>query len=765
MDLLNSSGPNSRGRGRGRGRKDMTPGERVANWVNEREARRLNKERWSGRSGNNSRAQSDMTDAGEASLNSAPDATEQEISGDRSKQKKHGVALYVPPSLRRKNVSTSESPSCAESPDNSSSSAQQTSCHADSHLPQASSDAAVSRLSGMEQPVESVDDCKQRARSDKIENSGDAQPASVKQRGRGRGKKKPEMEIYVPRALREAKRTPKPGKPSSWESNSLKVEQHITGQFSTPEEVVDNTVCEDSNTSLPADPFTMVADNRDDAPESCLQIPDTGPGDKCDESGVDSCNTSVDSCGDSSSSKKWKQDTESEGNSEMVQGVPSSSLSVDTTSNLTFEFYDPAVIAFMPSPVRVEEPFDYGSAACASVTDDSAVFSSRSVETHVEPNPKETVCEVEVKEKLLLEESKVPMETDLVCISNPTQSFPDSDGTENISTGAGNVGQAVVESEVTKDSASTSEGNIDGNVSHVSVPESVGGTDCELTRTGTSQICAGHESNQTPSEPISNSPVPISDNQAIESAPSNPSPVHPPRTETSPEQGKSSPETRPRSPEGDKSDQDDDEDSWDTLFDDNGDCVDESAVKELTEFVGKVEIDKPKINYLKYQPKEPELDCDAYSHILEIYDFPPELATCDLIGAFSEFSARGFDVKWVDDTRALGVFSSAVAAKEALQMMHPLLKVRPMSQASKKGQSKAKHCQEFLQPYKARPETTSLAARRLVAGALGMAPRVSKEVRDKERQKLKEAKEKRRQERQQKNDIWDGSFGKCAMDD
>lgn len=47
---------------------------------------------------------------------------------------------------------------------------------------------------------------------------------------------------------------------------------------------------------------------------------------------------------------------------------------------------------------------------------------------------------------------------------------------------------------------------------------------------------------------------------------------------------------------------------------------------------------------------------------------------------------------------------------------------------------------EFLQPYKPRPETTAAAARRLVAGALGLATNVSKEKRDKERQQLKEAK-------------------------
>lgn len=46
---------------------------------------------------------------------------------------------------------------------------------------------------------------------------------------------------------------------------------------------------------------------------------------------------------------------------------------------------------------------------------------------------------------------------------------------------------------------------------------------------------------------------------------------------------------------------------------------------------------------------------------------------------------------------------------------------------------------EFLQPYKARPETTASVARSLVAGALGLQNRISKEKREEERRKLKEA--------------------------
>ena len=46
---------------------------------------------------------------------------------------------------------------------------------------------------------------------------------------------------------------------------------------------------------------------------------------------------------------------------------------------------------------------------------------------------------------------------------------------------------------------------------------------------------------------------------------------------------------------------------------------------------------------------------------------------------------------------------------------------------------------EFLQPYKPRPETSASVARNLVAGALGLQTRVSKEQKELERQKLKEA--------------------------
>lgn len=38
-------------------------------------------------------------------------------------------------------------------------------------------------------------------------------------------------------------------------------------------------------------------------------------------------------------------------------------------------------------------------------------------------------------------------------------------------------------------------------------------------------------------------------------------------------------------------------DDWDTMFDDNGDCLDPKLIDEITASVGKVTIEKPKSDY------------------------------------------------------------------------------------------------------------------------------------------------------------------------
>lgn len=205
----------------------------------------------------------------------------------------------------------------------------------------------------------------------------------------------------------------------------------------------------------------------------------------------------------------------------------------------------------------------------------------------------------------------------------------------------------------------------------------------------------------------------------------------------------------------DKEDGEEENDDWDKMFDDDGECLDPSAMDELTKTVGKVKIEKATIDYLDFKPKEQ--DYDDMNHVIEIYDFPTDFKTEDLLSIFSQFKSKGFDIKWVDDTHALGVFSSVVAAQDALKTAHPLCKVGPLSEASKACKAKARRCVEFLQPYKPRPETTAMTARRLVTGALGIAPKISKEQREMERQKLKEAKEKKRNDRKQREDIWEGT--------
>lgn len=69
-------------------------------------------------------------------------------------------------------------------------------------------------------------------------------------------------------------------------------------------------------------------------------------------------------------------------------------------------------------------------------------------------------------------------------------------------------------------------------------------------------------------------------------------------------------------------------------------------------------IEQPKNSYKSYS-KPVEVSNDEYAHVIEIYNFPSEFKTSDLAAVFSPFSG-GFELKWVDDTHCLGVFSSAL---------------------------------------------------------------------------------------------------------
>ncbi|KDR23739.1 hypothetical protein L798_06025, partial [Zootermopsis nevadensis] len=184
-----------------------------------------------------------------------------------------------------------------------------------------------------------------------------------------------------------------------------------------------------------------------------------------------------------------------------------------------------------------------------------------------------------------------------------------------------------------------------------------------------------------------------------------------------------------------------DECTWDMMFDDDGECLDPKLMEELTKSVGSVTIEKPQSDYRSFQ-SHVELvggTDDEFSHVLEIYNFPAEFKTNDLCAVFSPYMKRGFEIKWVDDTHALGVFSSSVVAAEVLAAHHPFVKTRPLHEATHESRMKARRSAEFLQPCRVRPETCAALARRLVTGALGVRLNTSREEREAERKILSEA--------------------------
>lgn len=64
-----------------------------------------------------------------------------------------------------------------------------------------------------------------------------------------------------------------------------------------------------------------------------------------------------------------------------------------------------------------------------------------------------------------------------------------------------------------------------------------------------------------------------------------------------------------------------------------------------------------------YKTAPVSLDAEEFPHVLEVSNFPVEFKTQDLMMLFSQYKESGFDIKWVDDTHALAVFSSSKIGK------------------------------------------------------------------------------------------------------
>ncbi|CAF0722765.1 unnamed protein product [Brachionus calyciflorus] len=225
------------------------------------------------------------------------------------------------------------------------------------------------------------------------------------------------------------------------------------------------------------------------------------------------------------------------------------------------------------------------------------------------------------------------------------------------------------------------------------------------------------------------------------------------------------------------------ESEWDSLYDDSGKCLnaqfEKLNLKKEEEYESKdtkkkvvpkekknenneeIKSEEKKIDYLKIEAKtedEENWDSSVYAHILEIYDFPISFKNENIMNSLKdEKGNQNLSLKWVDDTHCLGIFSNAAEAEKALKLENPMLKLRPISQASLESKRMAKRKIEYLKPYKPRPQTSSFVASRLIGQSLGLSSMLSKDKLKSERDKIKQAKEKIVKEKDLKDSVWNGN--------
>ncbi|XP_053944955.1 R3H and coiled-coil domain-containing protein 1 [Cuculus canorus] len=150
---------------------------------------------------------------------------------------------------------------------------------------------------------------------------------------------------------------------------------------------------------------------------------------------------------------------------------------------------------------------------------------------------------------------------------------------------------------------------------------------------------------------------------------------------------------------------------------------DECPAELFAEIVGHltvkdISIEKISFDFSSYG--DAQLSEGDFGHVTEIYDFSPTLKTEQLLEVFSDFHESGFKIQWVDDTHALGIFSSSSTASQALGRRYPSLKIRPLIHATKQSKIKALQRPNLLHLAKERPQTDTAVAKRLVSRALGL---------------------------------------------
>ncbi|KAK9889216.1 hypothetical protein WA026_004494, partial [Henosepilachna vigintioctopunctata] len=105
-----------------------------------------------------------------------------------------------------------------------------------------------------------------------------------------------------------------------------------------------------------------------------------------------------------------------------------------------------------------------------------------------------------------------------------------------------------------------------------------------------------------------------------------------------------------------KIDKQDHVNSWEDLFDENGQLQEELLTEIKVDKVGEdTTIVKATEDCTPYMQKQSE----DLEHVVEIYNFSPSLGTGDIIHAFNIFDSTSMYIVWVDDTHALLVLGSS----------------------------------------------------------------------------------------------------------
>lgn len=89
------------------------------------------------------------------------------------------------------------------------------------------------------------------------------------------------------------------------------------------------------------------------------------------------------------------------------------------------------------------------------------------------------------------------------------------------------------------------------------------------------------------------------------------------------------PRARSKSPEEPKSNGDDDDASWDTMYDDSGNCIKPELVEEFKSSIG-IKLDKQIVVQQSKCDMTEKLNGSIHPHVLELYDFDPNLKESDI---------------------------------------------------------------------------------------------------------------------------------------